>query len=44
MEKIKLRNSDLENEVKEKENKYLDLYIENNNQHEEISKLKEQIV
>jgi hypothetical protein len=42
-EKLKHRIEELETEVKEKETKYLDLYMENSQQHEEIVLLKSQL-
>ena len=36
VEKVRGRNAELEKENGEKQEKYLDLYMENNNQHEKI--------
>ena len=42
IEKLKARNEQLEIDNREKENKYLDLYMENTNQHEKIVQLSSQ--
>jgi hypothetical protein len=39
VERLKMRNDALEKENREKETKYLDLYMENTSQHEQIVQL-----
>jgi len=39
VERLKMRNDGLEKENREKETKYLDLYMENTSQHEQIVQL-----
>ena len=43
LEKMKARNAELERENHEKETKYLDLYMENSQQHEQIVRLQNQL-
>lgn len=44
MEKLKQKNEELEKDNREKETKYLDLYMENSSQHEQIVELQKQLI